>query len=254
VSAAPANHWKLGLFVVAGLALGLAVLAFLGVRAGRRDTFPVVTYFDESVQGLEVGAPVKVRGARVGNVSAITIAPDRRHVEVWCDIDRDLVRRLGGDPETATLRPELRTQLSQIGIAGTMFVLVEFVDPQRHPPPPLDFPTPENYVPSMRSTIRGLTDQVQSALEKLPVTLAKIDRAIDDADVAGVSSRAKVLLDRGTVVVNDLEGLGGSLEGNLETLHETLRSFKAVADLLERDPGAVLHGKAEAVRSPRGRP
>jgi hypothetical protein len=51
--AALQNHWKLGLFVVAGLAVALTAVALLGARSLQRDVGLYVSYFDESVQGLE---------------------------------------------------------------------------------------------------------------------------------------------------------------------------------------------------------
>ena len=66
---APSNHWKLGLFVVAGVGLFLALLGGLGARGLRKETVTYTTYFDESVQGLDVGSPVKFRGVTIGNVA-----------------------------------------------------------------------------------------------------------------------------------------------------------------------------------------
>ena len=57
-------------------AVGLAVA--LGARGTHRDTVRFVTYFNESVQGLDVGAQTTFRGVRIGAVGAITIAPDRK--------------------------------------------------------------------------------------------------------------------------------------------------------------------------------
>jgi hypothetical protein len=73
-----------------------------------------VTYFDESVQGLDVGSPVKFRGVTLGTVSTITVAPDRRHVEVWMRIYQDELSRMGFDP-TAPRDPTLRPQLAAAG-------------------------------------------------------------------------------------------------------------------------------------------
>ena len=47
-----------------------------------KETCSYMSYFDESVQGLEIGSPVKFRGVTIGTVADIDIAPDRRHVEV----------------------------------------------------------------------------------------------------------------------------------------------------------------------------
>jgi phospholipid/cholesterol/gamma-HCH transport system substrate-binding protein len=80
------NHWKLGLFILLALGVMIGTLFWLGAQRFQRMSFPAVTYFDESVQGLDVGSPVKFRGVTVGTVSDITIAPDHRHVQVWSDV------------------------------------------------------------------------------------------------------------------------------------------------------------------------
>jgi ABC-type transporter Mla subunit MlaD len=76
------NHYKLGLFVLLGLALSLMFVLVLGASNWNEESVRYVSYFDESVQGLEVGSPVKFRGVPVGRVAAIGIAPDQRHVQV----------------------------------------------------------------------------------------------------------------------------------------------------------------------------
>src|SRR5436190_37346 len=70
------NHWKLGLFVVVALLTMVGAAFWLGSRALRRESVPLVTYFDEPVQGLDVGSPVKFRGVTIGTVADITLAPD----------------------------------------------------------------------------------------------------------------------------------------------------------------------------------
>ncbi len=312
--AVPVNYAKLGGFVVSGVVLGLVVLAWLGVRTGKKDTFDVVTYFDESVQGLEVGAPVKARGARTGQVARIGIAPDRRRVEVVCEMDRALIRGLGIAPPTAGAdgvvkveRNDLRLQLSQIGIAGTLFVNLDVVDPERYPAPKLPFQAPPNYVPAIPSTFKDLTEQLHRALERVPevaervqTLLAKAEAKIDALDIAAIASDVHTLVTTAENVIAPLQastdssghqtGLAATIaaiqsgaegarddlaklpatieqlreaargirvlavevrrlaetsEGDAEALQETLRSLKALADLLEHDPGALLRGKAQ---------
>ncbi len=81
------QRWKLGLFVVLTSILGFVILVWLGTVGLSRNKTQVVSYFDESVQGLDVGSPVKFRGVRIGRVADIGIGPDRRHVEVTSDVD-----------------------------------------------------------------------------------------------------------------------------------------------------------------------
>jgi len=91
----PTNHWKLGLFVVVGVVMTLSVMAWLGARSLRKEVGLYISYFDESVQGLEVGSPIKFRGVTIGSVAKIDIADDHRHVEVTSELGKAVLARLG---------------------------------------------------------------------------------------------------------------------------------------------------------------
>ncbi|HEY5946390.1 MAG TPA: MCE family protein, partial [Kofleriaceae bacterium] len=94
------TQFKLGLFAVIAL-IGIAAAAVgLGIRGARKETIRYETYFDESAQGLELGAPVKYRGVRIGNVSDISIAPDRKQVRVGLAIDRATAVQLALDDKS----------------------------------------------------------------------------------------------------------------------------------------------------------
>ena len=80
--AASTNHFKLGMFVILSFGAMVTAGVALGSHAIKRDTTKYHTYFNESVQGLDVGSPVKFRGVTIGAVSAIEIAPDHREVDV----------------------------------------------------------------------------------------------------------------------------------------------------------------------------
>ena len=51
------NHWKLGLFVIAGLAFSVLGLILLGARSWSRVGVPYVSYFDESVKASSWAPP-----------------------------------------------------------------------------------------------------------------------------------------------------------------------------------------------------
>jgi paraquat-inducible protein B len=187
------NHWKLGLFVVLGIATAVAALFWVGARRFHRESIEAVSYFDESVQGLDVGSPVKFRGVLLGSVRDITVAPDHRHVQVTSDIFVDTLSRLGLHvPQRGEqfIDPNLRVQLASAGITGVRFLETEFFDPERYPPPQLPFTPPWNYVPSVPSTLKSieeaaveianrlppLEDHARDALADLHTTLGSIDR------------------------------------------------------------------------------
>ena len=280
------NHWKLGLFVVVGLAIGLATIVALGLHRLNRDAYPVVTYFDESVQGLDAGSPVKFRGVTLGTVSAITVAPDHRRVEVWMRIYKQELARMGFDP-SAACDPTLRPQLASAGITGVKFVQFDTFDPERYPPPVLDFTPPESYyMPAVRSTLKGLEEIANEVLVKLPkiadqlgdtlmeakkslralsdaVTWMRGDdsglkkvlvsfddaartlqKAVRDAEIAQMTSSVRGAAGSVNDAARGLGGQSGQLEETLRALRETLEAVRALAARLERDPSAIVRGRA----------
>src|SRR5262250_468828 len=177
------NHWKLGLFVVVALLTMVGAAFRLGSRTFRRVSVPVVTYFDESVQGLDVGSPVKFRGVTIGTVADITLAPDRRNVEVTSDIYVDALARLRlAVPRKGeqSIDPNMRMQLVSAGITGVRFLQTDFFDPRRYPSPPLEFPPPWNYVPSAPSTLKSLEDAAVEIVDKLPVLVDGAQDTLSD--------------------------------------------------------------------------
>lgn len=177
------NHWKLGLFVLVAIVGLVAVTFWIGARRFERQSFKAISYFDESVQGLEVGSPVKWRGVTIGTVAEITVAPDGRQVQVTSDIYSDSLHRLGLEEPLAGgsfIDPNLRVQLASAGITGVRFLQTDFFDPVRNPPPELSFAPPWNYVPSTRSTLKSVEDSALEILNKFPDLEDEARQALTD--------------------------------------------------------------------------
>jgi len=243
MSSARTNHWKLGLFVVAGFCAAVAAVFWIGAQRLRRDTIAVVTYFQEPVQGLEPGSPVKMRGVTIGSVRDITVAPDRRSVEVRAGIYTDVLQKLGlgGEAELydgdGRLGPvDLRTQIAMAGITGAKYVLVDFFPLEDNPLPLLDFDPPENYVASVPSTLKNIEDGLNILVETLPrateefsLMAATLTRKLDDLDVALLSERlARLLgtLDEKLAVV-DARALSDELSALLAELRRGVEELRA---------------------------
>jgi paraquat-inducible protein B len=201
------------------MAAAFATAVAFGANQVKRETLAYYTYFNESVQGLELGSPVKYRGVTIGTVARIDIAPDRRHVEVAAELDMASVRRLGlseATPNEAGLSrfavpPELRTQLQGQGITGLKFLAIDFFEPESTPVPELPFPTPENYIPAAPSLIKNLEDSITRAADSLPVmagqissSLKRIDSMLEDLQKENVSGKAVATLENVNGVLTDL--------------------------------------------------
>jgi phospholipid/cholesterol/gamma-HCH transport system substrate-binding protein len=189
-----ANYWKLGAFVLGGLALAFAGLVWLGAGDWNRQTRTIVTYFDESVQGLEVGSALKFRGVGVGTVTQISIAEDLRHVKVTAQAYEDVLADLGLAGSGERLRAEAgdktglapRIQLASAGITGVKFLLVDYFDARRSPIPQLPFDPGPDYIPSTPSTLKSIEEAVVDVGMQLPMltmraseTLVRLTDAVE---------------------------------------------------------------------------
>ena len=193
---APTNHWKLGLFVVVGVVLTLTTVAVLGARSLRKEVSRYVSYFDESVQGLEVGSPIKFRGVTIGTVGKIDVAVDHRHVEVTSDLGVAELNRLGlnmtsgatdNSRKKLDVATDLRVQLASAGLTGVKFLQLDFFVVADNPPPVLTFPVPENYIPAAASTMKNIEDSLVRTMNRLPeiadqasAILSKVDIVLGD--------------------------------------------------------------------------
>lgn len=273
-----ANRWKLGLFVTLVAALAVGSLLALGITQLDREKLPAVTYFDETVQGLDVGSPLKWRGVTIGSVRQIGVAPDRRHVEVQLDVYSDLLARFGVDvaqmfdaADHAALRehmhPDMRVRLVSAGITGLKFLELDRLP--REPLPELDFPLPENYVPSAPSVLAGLEMGVSRTVEMLPELLDSIDALVTSMDGVVAEFRAAELAEKlGSILewidveLHRLEpgAAAGRLDALAVELQQTLVAARgallalegaagvAQAELQAADAGATAAAVRDAAR------
>lgn len=263
--AAPTNHWKLGLFVVVGIVMTLTSVAVLGARSARTEVGRYVSFFDESVQGLEVGSPIKFRGVTVGSVGRIDIAPDHRHVEVTTDlIVAELARlrlNVGEGPvkrdarKKLAIATDLRVQLASAGLTGVKFLQLDFLDIADYPPPDLPFPVPENYIPAAASTMKNLEDSLVRFMNRLPeITdqlagiLAKVDGVLGEVQDKKLPEQLAGMLDRTNHILIetqqklaqlDTEKLSKGAEKTLEGLNQTVNRINALLKQLDGDKGLL---------------
>ena len=74
---AKANYFKLGLFILIAVTLGIIGVLMLGAGKLLRKNHVIETYLDESVQGVDVGSKVKYRGVSIGNIRRIGFTRDQ---------------------------------------------------------------------------------------------------------------------------------------------------------------------------------
>ena len=261
----PTNHWKLGLFVVAGTVMGLSTVAVLGARSARTEVGKYVSYFDESVQGIEVGSPIKFRGVIIGTVGRIDIAPDHRHVEVESELGVAELARLGLNVGGASrkrdarkklaMAADLRVQLASAGLTGLKFLQLDFFDVGANPPPQLSFEVPENYIPAASSTMKNVEDSLLRMLNRLPeiadqlaMILVKVDDVLGELQGKQLPDQLALALDRTNRILAEAQHkieqvdtgkLSKSAEKTLTGLNETVTRMNVLLARVDGDAGLL---------------
>jgi len=218
-----ANYFKLGLFVIGSVIAGILLLIVIGSGRWFQPKLTIETYFNESVQGLDIGSKLKYRGVAIGEVTKIGFTYNRyqldrpmaqraRFVLVEAQIEPKLLggRAATGDltsEENAKLEVEkgLRMRLAPQGITGTNFLEIDYVDP---PPPLLEFDwKPDNvYIPSAPSTVLTFVNAASEIIDRLHKidiegTLANLNKLmvtantrLDAIDTKALSQRSERVL------------------------------------------------------------
>ena len=187
-------YLRVGLLMVLGTALLVGLVWFLGGTKIEHGAL-YETYFRESVQGLEVGAPVKFRGVTVGRVHRDRPG-DRgvRHGSEAADRQSDLspgvssaiwwISRGSARRRTLTVAVKLglRARIASQGLTGVNYLELDFVDPDRYPVEAMPWQPQGEYIPSVPSTLA----QVQNGAQELLAKLNEVDIAKFAASLTGL--------------------------------------------------------------------
>jgi phospholipid/cholesterol/gamma-HCH transport system substrate-binding protein len=182
-----ANPTVVGAFVLVAVALVVTGILTLGGLQLFRKEMTWVAFFDGDVGGLAVGSPVLVRGAQVGQVTAIRIAFDPHNgIAVYGTVDPKRLPK--GAPIIRTqkeLQPAidrgLRAQLRIVSlVTGQLSVSLDFL-----PQTPVVLTGLEPGLPEL-PTVPTQLAQYQARLERILDALDKVDFGQLAQDVSGM--------------------------------------------------------------------
>jgi len=240
------KYFKLGAFVLGAISVLVAGLVILGAGTLFKKKFTVETYVDESIQGLDVGAPVKFRGVRIGELQKVDFvaakygAKDGRIRLLMTFYPENSPRVTQGDPREVCERLSLegmRIRLASAGLTGGTYLELDVMDPKEHPPMEIAWEPENAYIPSVQSTNIRLTTHVENILEhvekmrldtiseKIVVLLESLDgivKRIDPAlaDLKTVSTGADGLIKDARRLIN--EDLGRDLKSLVATSKDVM--------------------------------
>jgi hypothetical protein len=281
-----ANYFKLGLFVIGAVFAGIVVLTIIGTGRWLKPRTTIETYFNESVQGLDLGSKMKYRGVTIGEVTRISFTyvdyeqnkpmnQRKRYVLVEAQIEPRLVGgRAANDitsPESSKLEVErgLRVHLAPQGITGTNYLELDYVDPSSAGVLPIDWVPDNIYIPSTPSTVSTFVTAASDILDRLrrldiETTIANMNKLlattndrVASLDTAAISQHAERTMARLDSTLDDLQSkkLSNEAVALLADLRQTngeLKSLLANPALakLPGDTSATLASVRELVSNP----
>ena len=215
------SYFRIGLFVVVALAILAGGLIAFGAGQMFRPRIYIETYVDGTVQGVDVGSPVKFRGVPIGRVSAINFtfneygAPSQvnrfNYVRILMEIDREMFPGMFTENLTPVIETNvaqgLRARIEPQGITGINYIEINYVnDPSQFPPLAIDWKPHYYYIPSAPGQLTNMLDSINNIMRQIEqlniggmsksITelLANLNKAVTGAEITKISADLQTLL------------------------------------------------------------
>jgi paraquat-inducible protein B len=247
----PVNSLAIGGFTVGALVLLIVgLLLFGGGQWLGADKSRFVIFFDTSLNGLDVGAPVKMQGVKIGEVTEVSIQIDPATVKIYkpvvVEIDRNaLTLTDGAKIPKATTRAEQTVNRDNLVKAGfrarletqSLLTGLLYVDLDRYPDKPpvfanlnykalIEFPG----IPKTTDELRTTAEEVAKKLRALPL----------DQIVLDLSQSLKEI--RQLLVSDDVKQ-------STEALAKTLAGMDKTVTMLNRNLEPLLKDTDQSIRN-----
>jgi paraquat-inducible protein B len=225
------NFFRLGIFVFTGIAVIISLILIFGTGQIFKKTMMTETYIEQSIIGLDIGAPVRFRGVKLGQVTSIRLsgnlyendkplAERREYVVVRMKIDINQAEILGS---TGKLPSDLRARIKSQGITGVNYIELDYV---RDMPGyrTLSYDWEPEYI--VIGSLPSQTDIFFSGIQKVLDNLG-------DMNLAGTQKKFdELLVNLNTIIGGDGKGNSG-IATSVERLNILLGRIDEVANKAE---------------------
>jgi paraquat-inducible protein B len=240
-----ANPTLIGLFIVAGVALGVTGLLLFSSSKLLSPTRDMILYFDQSLNGLREGALVKYRGVTIGSVKEVMVHLNQSTgdyaMPVIIELDYKLLReRLGGQSSeffsTTSLEQRIQSGLrasleSESLLTGVLYVDIRF---HTNAAPAVFHQLEKRYpeIPTEPAKMNELMNNLSSLdLKSIEVNLnsmlTKIGAAVTELHMAEINAEITNALQAVNRVVSSPE-----LTNDLIAVRATLEPYRLLGEKL----------------------
>ena len=250
------NKTLIGAFVVGAVALAVAGLFIFSSGKFLKERRTFVLYFDGSLKGLDVGAPINFKGIKVGSVTDIKVQLEsedftdiripvlveiepgmnqetsvlvkKQDYQKWSERKKEMQR--AGEVMKLMIDRGLRAQLiSQSVVTGKLMIDLDF-----YPDKPARFVAADSEYPEI-PTIPSRLDEIAKAIEEIPfkeliakstLTIEGIERLVNAPELKDtIVTLRETIQDLRTLVKNlddGVDGLTSNVENTLKKTSEAL--------------------------------
>jgi paraquat-inducible protein B len=231
--ASAANKTVIGIFVIGALVLLMIAILVFGSGALFKRTNKFVLYFDGSVKGLSVGAPVMFRGVGIGAVKDISLIYDSKAGTIMLPVIVDIEQgRIKGAPSFGELGGAKK--MIDLGLRGKLEVQ-SFLTGQLM----ISF----DFYPDKPVELRGILNQYPE-LPTLPIS-PDIFALMNEMPIKEIAKNLAASTKGIDKLVNssDLQRSLYELPNTLQEIRQVMRSLRLLTEYLEQYPEAILKGK-----------
>jgi paraquat-inducible protein B len=257
------NTTSIGLFIVSGVALGVIGLLLFSSSKMFSKTKDLIVYFDDSLNGLNVGAPVKFRGVTIGSVKRVMVqfnqATNDYAMPVIVELEEKLLRDRMPSMTYAFSEEGVANRI-QAGLRATLQteslvtgVLYVGMDIDRKAPPPVFHQLEKRYpeipseptatqqlfanlasldIKSLQTNLNGLIIRLDNRVSELNMAnintgltnlLASVNRLVSSPDITNALAALRPTLDQ-------YRELGTKVTSRVDPLADGLTNTLAQAD------------------------
>jgi len=257
------NTTSIGLFIVTGVVLGVTGLLLFSSSKMFSKTKELIVYFDDSLNGLNEGAPVKFRGVTVGSVKRVMVqfnqATNDYAMPVIIELEEKLLRErmpsstyaFNESAMAGRIKAGLRATLqTESLVTGVLYVGVD-INPNASPPvfhqletlypelPTEPTKTQQLFNNLASLDIKSIQTNVNALLTKLDATvgqlkmadindsvtnlLASVNRLVTSPDITNGLAALRPTLDQ-------YRELGAKVTSKIDPLSDSITNSLAQAD------------------------
>jgi paraquat-inducible protein B len=246
-----ASKTLIGAFVAGSIILVIAALLILGSGKFFTETLTYVLYFEGSVKGLNIGAPVMFRGVNLGQVTDILLRFNPSdmsvHIPVIIEIEPSRISGVSEnkDPEeymNQLVDEGLKAQLElQSILTGLLTVNFDF-----HPAKPARYAGIKSEYPEL-PTIPSSLERLTKTIEQLPLddlfnklvqAVDGIEKIVNSPDIIDTIQSLKQTLEDAQGLLQNIDTQIGPIFTSLESTSVSARdAFTQVQKTLEFEEG-----------------